>query len=555
MLSQLKASLLATPGFLGAALLLSTAAVASEVPGSAPVASVSLDQISEYSNSNDSFVRASSSTAALDQVTSVTQLSDVKPTDWAFQALQSLVEKYGCIVGYPDGTFRGQRAMTRFEFAAGLNACLDRINELIAAATADLATKEDLATLQRLQEEFAAELATIRGRVENLEGRVAQLEATQFSTTTKLSGEAIFSLGAAWGGDKAVPSGSPDSNIDIDDNLTFANRIRLVLDTSFTGKDRLRTRLEAGNMPNLATATGTDMARLGYDLNNGNDFTLNYLWYRFPIGDKLTAHVATSGVGVDDFFNVLNPLESSGSGALSRFGRFNPLSHRTDSNAGAAFNYKISDSVTFSAAYLTDEANDPADKKGLFNGNYYLGTQLLFGFGKNFNLSLNYANSYAPGSDVNLTNSTGSAFGRRPFGEVATESNIYGVGAQARISPQFILSGWWGLTDARAQTDGAFADKGDDATLQTWAVTLAFPDLGKKGNMGGLIFGMPPKLTSNDVSGRRDDDTSLHIEALYRLALNDNISLTPGVYVITNPEHNSDNDTIWVGTLRTTFRF
>ena len=61
----------------------------------------------------------------MDQVTSVTQLSDVQPTDWAFQALQSLVERYGCIAGYPDGTYKGNRAMTRFEFAAGLNACLD----------------------------------------------------------------------------------------------------------------------------------------------------------------------------------------------------------------------------------------------------------------------------------------------------------------------------------------------------------------------------------------------------------------------------------------------
>jgi predicted PhzF superfamily epimerase YddE/YHI9 len=97
----------------------------------------------------------------LGQVTSVSQLSDVRPTDWAFQALQSLVERYGCIVGYPDKTFRGNRALTRFEFAAGLNACLDRVNELIAASTADLVKKEDLATLQKLQEEFATELATI----------------------------------------------------------------------------------------------------------------------------------------------------------------------------------------------------------------------------------------------------------------------------------------------------------------------------------------------------------------------------------------------------------
>jgi len=74
--------------------------------------------------------------------------------------------------------------LTRYEFAAGLNACLDRVNELIAAAS-ELVTREDLATLQRLQEEFAAELATLRGRVDALEATTAELEANQFSTTTK----------------------------------------------------------------------------------------------------------------------------------------------------------------------------------------------------------------------------------------------------------------------------------------------------------------------------------------------------------------------------------
>ncbi|MDB9379148.1 iron uptake porin, partial [Nodularia sphaerocarpa] len=99
---------------------------------------------------------------SIGQVTSVSQFSDVQPTDWAFQALQSLVERYGCIAGYPNSTYRGNRALTRYEFAAGLNACLDRVNELIATATADVITRQDLATLQRLQEEFSAELATLR---------------------------------------------------------------------------------------------------------------------------------------------------------------------------------------------------------------------------------------------------------------------------------------------------------------------------------------------------------------------------------------------------------
>ncbi len=127
-------------------------------------------------------------------VSSVSQLSDVRPTDWAFTALQSLVERYGCIAGYPDRTFRGKQATSRYEFAAGLNACLDKINEIISAGLADKVSKEDLATLQKLQEEFAAELVTLRGRVDALDAKTAKLEAQQFSTTTKLYGQAIFGL-------------------------------------------------------------------------------------------------------------------------------------------------------------------------------------------------------------------------------------------------------------------------------------------------------------------------------------------------------------------------
>ena len=177
-------------------------------------------------------------------VTSVSQLSDVRPTDWAFTALQSLVERYGCIAGYPDSTFRGKQATSRYEFAAGLNACLDKINEIISAGLADKVSKEDLATLQKLQEEFAAELATLRGRVDALDAKTAKLEAQQFSTTTKLTGEVIFSATAGSGGPTNARS-----------NITLGNRTRLVLNTSFTGKDLLRTRLETGN--NLAAASNS----------------------------------------------------------------------------------------------------------------------------------------------------------------------------------------------------------------------------------------------------------------------------------------------------------
>ena len=166
-------SLLAVPAALGAAVAMSGAAIAAETGATTQVSNFDEDSVQ------------------LAQITSVSELTDVLPSDWAFQALQSLVENYGCIQGYPDRTFRGQRSMTRFEFAAGLNSCLDVIATLIAQSGID---PEDLATIRRLQEEFQAELATLRGRVDALEAQTAILEAQQFSTTTKLRGQADFHI-------------------------------------------------------------------------------------------------------------------------------------------------------------------------------------------------------------------------------------------------------------------------------------------------------------------------------------------------------------------------
>lgn len=204
-------------------------------------------------NSPEQIAQNVQQTDTLTQVTSVSQLSDVQPTDWAFQALQSLVERYGVIAGYPDGTFRGNRALTRYEFAAGLNAALDRVNELIAAGTAEAIAKEDLATLQKLQADFATELATLRGRVDNLEAQTAKLQAQQFSTTTKLTGSAIFAVSGAFGDEKAVPSGNPDSEESVEENITLGERVVLNFNTSFTGKDFLTTSIYASNLPNLAS--------------------------------------------------------------------------------------------------------------------------------------------------------------------------------------------------------------------------------------------------------------------------------------------------------------
>jgi hypothetical protein len=555
-------SLLVNPVLLSATLTVSAVIGAAGIAGASEANTksdeapsvASLEQVQAYGAEG-------AATNDAGQVTSVSQLSDVRPTDWAFQALQSLVERYGCIAGYPDKTYRGNRALTRYEFAAGLNACLDRVNELIAAATADLVKKEDLATLQKLQEEFAAELATLRGRVDALEARTTTLEKQQFSTTTKLQGEAIFSVSGALGDDRAVPSRAAQGSAGaVDDNTTFSNRVRLTLLTSFFGQDALLTRLQGRNIPNFGTATGTNMARLSYEggAQSGNQVALDKLYYRFPFFGK-GGNITIDAVNGEFYNNVnnFNPLlASDGRGSISRFGRFNPIyrygSSNSGSGAGVTANIPLGEAFTLSLGYLADNAESPGNANGLFNGSNAALAQLAFKPSKNIDLGFTYVRGYDRGQNVAVTGATGSTFANAPFGAgVATSTDNFGVQGSFRLTPGFVLSGWGGFTKARAEGPGF----NQDADLFNWAATLAFPDFGGKGNLAGVIVGQPPKVTRNDVGARRDRDTSLHLEGLYRFQLNDKISITPGILVIFNPEHNNDNDTVYVGTIRTTFTF
>ena len=71
--------------------------------------------------------------------------------------------------------------------------------------------------------------------------------------------------------------------------------------------------------------------------------------------------------------------------------------------------------------------------------------------------------------------------------------------------------------------------------------------------MGGIVFGQPPRVSSNDAG--EEEDGAWHIEAQYRYQINDNVAINPGFFVVLNPENNSDNDPIYVGTIRTIFEF
>ncbi len=198
--------------------------------------------------------------------------------------------------------------------------------------------------MRRLQVEFAAELASVRKRVDTLEAHIAKLEAQSFSVTTKLTGEAVFVVSGANGGNKA------DEDDEVERNLGFGSRVRLSFDTSFTGDDRLRTRLQTTNVPNFSDATGTDMARLSLQGNDQSELELSVLEYRLPVAEQAMVYIEVVGGGLDDFTNTLNPLSGSGRGSISRFGQRNPI-YRQSGGAGAGIDYDFG-AASLSLGYL-----------------------------------------------------------------------------------------------------------------------------------------------------------------------------------------------------------
>ncbi|PSN19321.1 S-layer protein [filamentous cyanobacterium CCP5] len=544
----------------------------------------------------------SSSDSDLAQVTSVSDLMDVQPTDWAFQALQSLIATYGCIEGYPDRTFRGDRSLSRYEFAAGLNSCLNQILALIDGGGA--LTQEDLAALQRLQEQFDNELMALGGRVDALEADVAELAAAQFSTTTKLSGQAIFSLATATGGANNEDTG-----------LAFNNRLRLNLNTSFSGQDLLVVGLQSygfgggfdpastlpdslpealdlgdpvfGTASNISLGTAPQFGLTNPQTlsNQGlNDVALYKLLYVFPANDRLTLFAGPL-VEATDAYPAIAPFANDGQGALSRFATTDNAVTRVSGGtsgiglaAAAGGIWDITDGVNLTAFYASVNASLASNSgllsspptplgAGVFGGSYVISSRLNFDFADNLKFGVNYAHSYhqinilgtgLTSADIGAVQFTPSAAQLAATGGNTTlavlnegiQLNSFGATLNWQFSPSVDLT----LSGSYITSDLVGVDASTD--FFSWLVGLHFRDLFKEGNTAGLIFGQPLNRASvGGVATNPENADPYHIEGYYNWRLTENISLTPGVYAVFNPEGLSSNDTTVVGVLRTTFTF
>lgn len=555
------------------------------------VAPASAEQI----NSVDSLL-SDAQTDSMGQVTSVSQLSDVEPTDWAFQALQSLVERYGCIAGYPDGTFRGNRSATRYEMAAALNACLDNISDKFA-------TKEDLEALKALQEEFQAELATLRGRVDGLEARTDTLEAQQFSTTTKLQGEAVIAgqfgdfLDNPTNTSAALNGGAAVGN----SRASVLSRVRLNFNTSFNGSDLLQTQLETGSGgTDFLTAGGVNGGGIlsGNGLNGGvgpgmlnsggviggtsivdlgetdysgigSGVTLRRLAYSFkPFGDDVTL-TAGSNLFPSDFVDFNSYANNSAQDFSSGLFINNPLiiTNAVDAagGAGGALDWNPSGGpVSVRATYVAGQGgNAVVDQNNICPAGGFGGQPCnggLFGDPDQATVEVEYADTFGSSDQNNLA--VRLQYTRANSFNI--EQNVVGANAEASLG-QFGVFGRVGYSinpqvDTGAANVPAFAGNND---VLTWMGGVGVKDLVVPGSLLAVAAGQPFVVLGGGgaIPGYA---SQWNFEGFYRVAVNDNITLTPSVQLITNPNNFGDaaagiaaNDSgaIIQGLLRATFSF
>ena len=478
------------------------------------------------------------------QTNNIQQLKDIKPTDWSYQALKDLIERYGCISGFPNRTYRGEEIISRAEFAAGLNACLNQLETIIANPTA--VPETDVNTVLRLMQEFQLDLAILKGRTDGTQARLQDLAVTQFSTTTKLQGEAIFGLGSILSEDRG--------------STVLGSRLRLELGSSFTGDDRLFTRLSRNDFTGFEAETGTFQGNLAFaEPNNNQDLQLDALHYSFDIGDRLSFILGATGLEADDIARTINVLDGDGgSGSISTFGTRNPI-YYPPGDAGLGITYTPIEQIEISAGYIASSTDEPTPGSGLFDGAYSALGQVTVEPFESLSLAATYVHSYSQsdtetGTDrANLQSETADLFGSK----TPTVSNSYGLELSWEISDRLVVGGWGGLSKvSNLSTLEGQIDRGTQ-DIWNWAATLALPDLGNEGSLGGIVVGSEPKVTNSTIDNlEADSDRSLHLEAFYQYQVNDNISVTPGVVWITKPDSTGrDSDDLVIGTVRTTFSF
>jgi hypothetical protein len=475
------------------------------------------------------------------QIPALSQSTDIRSTDRAFQSLQTLVERYGCEID-----LNGDRSLSRDEFVTGLNVCINQIERRIIT-NRNSVQPADLEILRQLQTEFGTELAALRDRLDAVEKKTEKLERQQFSPTTKFQGIVVMAANAgSFTGDRILDiNGNQITNSQ--PNATVLYRASLLFDTSFTGTDSLRIWLEAGSEGIGDNAAGLLEPTLGSVLDysakppTGNTLGLSRVLYTFKPSPDLEVS-AGPVITLTDFFD-------RNSYANTSFQDFSTLALVNNFvlfpvgglGAGGAIKWKPgNNAVTLSAGYVAAEAQNPGDRGPVRAANAISqvlyptsrGDSGLFGDTAQGVVELEYAPS--KNLAVRLQYAGGQVLDNR--------FSAIGANLEWTLTPGLGLFGRYGYS---WYDNTAFGN----LNPQSWMAGVMFKDVFTPGAFAGLAVGQP--FVERNVG----TVTQTNFEAFYNFPVNDSLRISPVMQVITNPGNQSGNGTIFTGTIRTVFSF
>jgi Carbohydrate-selective porin, OprB family/S-layer homology domain len=463
----------------------------------------------------------------MQSIPNVAALSDVQPTDWAYQYVKTLNERYNLLIGDPDGKFRGNEPLTRYEFATVLAQVLQRV-EIFRDQE-----REELNALQRLLDSYRDAIDNLRIRLsgtqgeviarDGLEERVERLERQVVSPTTKLQTQIVQTLAA---GSNANPTG--------------LSRVRLNLRSSFQGSDQLVTQLEFGNNggdaisraqfnQGNALATNSELVDGGGLTEVGTPATgrLRKLYYEFPLGQSLRLTVG-SNLPPSDFIDHNRFANPSGANFGSSFFVNNPLIVQNSldrfGGAGVAADWVITEQLRMRGVYAAANANTPEPKGGLFGDRYQASLETEYQPNKNVALRLQYTNAKVNGVNIN-------AVGLNAEWAVRRELALFGRVGFGRYA---------GFNSQRLEQL--------DLNPTTWMAGATLRNLLVTGSKAGIAIGQP------FVESGFGTATQTNTEAYFSFLLNDKINLIPSVQIVSNPS-NQAGKTIWQWAFRAVVDF
>jgi len=457
---------------------------------------------------------------------------DLQPDDWAYQALRQLTDQHGCLAGMPVQAYAGNCAISRFEAAALLLACLQRME----------ASSESLKPLITALEQ---ELLVLQGRLDAQRTKVGVLEAMQFSPTTKLKGLVNFDLGVyGYRGTAKQGNSGPGGVESLESALTFNYQVRLNFDSSFTGKDLLRIRLISGNYADSAfngsQYRATKLVRTFQSQAGPEAVDIDRLYYVFPISSAWQATVG-SRVRNTEMLGIQPSVYQSGLGDFlyGTFGASGVYNKQTGGGVGITWRqYRPLSRPYIAAALNTLVSNasegDPSEG-GLFTDRSAASLLAQFGVvGPGWGLVAGYRYGQC-GTDIRVGTQYTYSASKTACDELRAGAATNNLAVNAYWQPRQrswlpSISTGWGLTAFNQGYISAIQTR----QAQSWMVGLQWKEVLAKGNRAGLAVGAVPFTTVRfDGQAPRDGNTTR--EGWYDIRLSDAISLTPALFYQNRP--------------------